>query len=69
MTLDILLKSDDQDIGEVLDREPESSSEESNFDDNVQVNAEIDSSPAPDMDEETPSCKKKEQNREELKGQ
>ena len=38
----------------MLDNEPESSSEESDFDDNVQVNAEIDLPPALDMKQETP---------------
>ena len=35
--LDIILQSDDKDIGELLNSEPESSSEESDFDDNVQA--------------------------------
>ena len=38
----------------MLNSKPESSSEESNSDDNVQVNAEIDLPPAPDIKEETP---------------
>ena len=67
--LDILLQSDDDDIGEVLDSEPESSSEESNFDDNGQVNAEIDLPTDRDMEKETPICPEERTNREELKGQ
>ena len=40
--LDILLQSDNEDIGEVLESKPEIPREENDFDDNVQVNAEID---------------------------
>ena len=66
--LDILLQSNDENIGELLDSEPESSSEESNFDDNVQVNAEIDVPPAPDMEEETPILPEERTKRRRVKG-
>ena len=66
--LDILLQSDDEDIGEVLDSEPESSSEESDFDDNIQVNAEIDLPPALDMEEEMPILPEERTKRRRVKG-
>ena len=62
------LQSDDEDIEEVLDREPESSSEESDFDDNVQVNAEINLLCAPDMEEETPILPEERIKRRRVKG-
>lgn len=52
--LDILLQSDNEDIGEVLESKPEIPREENDFDDNVQVNAEIDWPSAADMAEEMP---------------
>ena len=66
--LDILLQSDDEDIDEVLDSEPESSSEESDFDDNVQVNAEIDLPPALDMEEEMAILPEERTKRRRVKG-